>query len=661
MVVKSQRSVERARISSEVLESAIDRGVNYLKKTQHSDGSWLGDYGGPMFLLPLYVAVCRAIELELDSDTRAGIVDYIYRYQNDDGGWGLDIVSPSLMFTTVWNYVALRMLGESKEEPRLKRARNWISSHGGAVGSASWGKISLAIFNLYDYRGLHPIPPEFWLMPKSFPLHPGRYWCHNRMVYLPLAYLYGTRSRVPLDPLLRELRDEIYLQPYDSIDWPAQRWVLAETDRIIPHSQPLKLAHRALYALEEKRPRWLRKKALKRILELVRYEDQTTNYICIGPVNKLFNTLVWHFENPRGPEVRKHAEKLPLYLWRAEDGIKMNGYNSSQLWDTAFAVQAISESGRFEQAREVMERAFSYIESNQVLEDPPQYWRYFRDPAKGGWPFSNRPHGWPISDCTAEGLKASLLLEQNFSLKLPRERLRWAVDLLLFFQNSDGGWATYERRRAPKWLELFNPSDVFANIMVDYSYVECTSACIQALSKFRQFDREYRKGEIERAIERGKEFILSIQRDDGGWLGSWGICFTYGTWFGIWGLRSAGLPPTHPAIQKGCEFLLSHQNSDGGWGEHPRSCLEERYISEESQPVRTSWALLALLAGGFVEHPAVAKGIEFLLKKQRDDGSWPQEMIAGIFNKTCAIHYDNYPKIFPLWALSYYRNLLYEK
>ena len=28
------------------------------------------------------------------------------------------------------------------------------------------------------------------------------------------------------------------------------------------------------------------------------------------------------------------------YLWVAEDGMKMQGYNGSQLWDTAFAVQA---------------------------------------------------------------------------------------------------------------------------------------------------------------------------------------------------------------------------------------------------------------------------------------------------------------------------------
>src|SRR6478735_7546247 len=33
---------------------ALERGLSYLGRTQHADGSWHGDYGGPMFLLPLY-------------------------------------------------------------------------------------------------------------------------------------------------------------------------------------------------------------------------------------------------------------------------------------------------------------------------------------------------------------------------------------------------------------------------------------------------------------------------------------------------------------------------------------------------------------------------------------------------------------------------------
>ena len=37
-------------------------------------------------------------------------------------------------------------------------------------------------------------------------------------------------------------------------------------------------------------------------------------------------------------------------------------------------------------------------------------------------------------------------------------------------------------------------------------------------------------------------------------------------------------------------------------------------------------------------------------------GTWQDDEIAGVFNKTCAIHYDNYQKVFPLWALANFRN-----
>ena len=66
----------------------------------------------------------------------------------------------------------------------------------------------------------------------------------------------------------------------------------------------------------------------------------------------------------------------------------------------------------------------------------------------------------------------------------------------------------------------------------------------------------------------------------------------------------------------------------------------------------TGWATLALIAAGQGQTPAVRRAVEFLRQRQRRDGSFPAEGIAGVFNKTCAIHYDNYLKVFPLWALA---------
>jgi lanosterol synthase len=72
----------------------------------------------------------------------------------------------------------------------------------------------------------------------------------------------------------------------------------------------------------------------------------------------------------------------------------------------------------------------------------------------------------------------------------------------------------------------------------------------------------------------------------------------------------------------------------------------------------TAWALLGLCAADARSSRALLPGARFLVARQNPDGSYPPERIAGMFNKTCAIHYDNYLNVFPLWALGRVRELL---
>lgn len=116
---------------------------------------------------------------------------------------------------------------------------------------------------------------------------------------------------------------------------------------------------------------------------------------------------------------------------------------------------------------------------------------YYRHISEGGWPFSTsarkstilnlrmwikgflyetlfgifiKTDGWPISDCTSEGLKAVLCLmrtkciqdglKDNSLLPISEQRLHKAVNVLLTYQNEDGG----------KWNEF--PSDDTADYKV---------------------------------------------------------------------------------------------------------------------------------------------------------------------------------------------------
>eukprot|EP01132_Coremiostelium_polycephalum_P005557 gene5557-6920_t len=617
-------------------QEAITKAFQYFSAVQTEDGHWAGDYGGPMFLLPGLVITCYVTGYQLPEEHQREIIRYLFNRQNqNDGGWGLHIEASSDIFGTSLTYVTLRILGVSENNPSIVKARQFLHSNGSALGIPSWGKFWLAVLNVYKWEGLNPIPIEFWLLPYKFPICPGRWWCHCRMVYLPMSYIYARRVTCKETDLVKALRRELYTTDYEKIDWPKQRDNVSSLDMYYPHTLLLKTINGALNAYEKVHSTWLRDKAVEFTFDQIRFEDEQTKYIDIGPVNKTINMLcVWDREG-QSSNFYKHADRLFDYLWLGHDGMKMQGYNGSQLWDTAFTIQAMVETGIAHQFPHCMKKCNEYLDISQVPEDAPQMDKYFRHISKGAWPFSTVDHGWPISDCTAEGIKAALSLRSIPNIDpISIERVSHGINVILSLQNKDGGWASYENKRGPNWLEKFNPSEVFYNIMIDYSYVECSAACIQAMVAFRKHAPNHpRIKEVNRSIQRGVKFIKSIQRSDGSWFGSWGICFTYGTWFGVEGLVAAGEPLNSPSIVNACKFLLSKQRQDGGWGESFKSNVTKNYVqNDESHIVNTSWALLSLMSAKYPDREPIERGIKFLISRQYPNGDFPQETIIARYN-----------------------------
>jgi squalene/oxidosqualene cyclase-like protein len=649
-----------------VFKSAY-KAIHYFQSLQAEDGHFPGDYGGPMFLTPGLIIASYVTETPLHPVQRTLIKRYMLNHQNEDGGWGLHLEGNSTMFGTVLQYVALRILGMNKSDKEIVKAGNWIRQNGGATGIPSWGKFYLSVLGCYEWDGCNSLLPEMWLFPKWLPVHPWRYWCHARMVYLPMSYCYGHRFTGKITPLVQSLRNEIYTEPYEKIDWRKARNHCAETDLYYPQSRLLKLLSFFINLYEKFPVQSWRKKALSFILEYIHAEDRQTNYIDIGPVNQAINSIcIFHACGKDSPQFQQHKERWNDYLWLAEDGMKMNGYNGSQLWDTAFAAQAIAEGGMEKYFPETTQKAYHFIDISQIQTETENREKFFRHIQIGGWPFSTLEHGWPITDCTAEGLKAILTIHKTGRNKhsspvVSNKRLFDAVNVILSFQNSDGSWATYELTRGPVWLELLNPSEIFGGIMIDYGYTECTSACVQALIQFQEQYPNHRKNEIDSAVENGINFILKQQQTDGSWYGSWAVCFTYGTWFGVEALAAfqkiKNSEKINKALQKAKSFLLSKQNDDGGWGEKFESCVHKKYVPhEQSQVVNTSWALLSLMAvnNSNNDEIIIEKGIQFLLNQQHENGDWQQQSINGVFNHNCMITYSNYRNIFPIWALSRY-------
>lgn len=80
------------------------------------------------------------------------IIDYSHRH----------IAGKSTVFGTALNYTAMRLLGVSKDDPDINRARRLLHNLGGAIGIPSWGKFWLSVLNVYDWNGVNSLLPELW-------------------------------------------------------------------------------------------------------------------------------------------------------------------------------------------------------------------------------------------------------------------------------------------------------------------------------------------------------------------------------------------------------------------------------------------------------------------------------------------------------------------
>lgn len=643
-------------------ESAHRRAAARLLSLQQADGCWEGEMAWNTMILSQRVILSRITGRMPGDRDRAGMIRHFEVTRTAEGGWGQHREAPPSVFCTTLAYVALRMLGREPGDPLTEPARCWLRAQpGGVLAIPTWGKFWLAMIGLYDYAAVNPFPPELFLLPRWLPAHPDRLYCHTRNIYQGIAYLYGRRFRADLGPLTASLAAELYGGPVPRSRFRANRDAISVTDL---HRRPawlLRAGYRLLLGYERVHSRRLRERALNRCLVRIRAEQHATAGQGLSPVNAVLDCLALFADDPRDPEV--DAGTRALEYWRWSDpaaGIRYAGARS-HTWDTAFAAEALTAHTEPAGAATALRGAHAYLRQAQLAgwqAAPPPAGRAETD---GGWCFSDGGHRWPVSDCTAEAVTALRHAEQSLrgppDGRLSGERSRAAARFIMERQNDDGGFGTYERRRGPAWLEALNPSEMFADCMVEGSYVECTGSALVALSLLRQDQSDPQDRQLDGAIGRGVRFLRGAQRPDGSFPGTWGINFTYGTFLAVRGLRAAGIGPRDPALARAGAWLAAVQRPDGGWGEHHSGCTRGVYVAHpDAQPVMTSWALLALLdaSGDDASSAAVQRGIQWLCGAQRPDGSWPPGALNGVFFGTGMLHYELYPAYFPVWALGRY-------
>jgi squalene-hopene/tetraprenyl-beta-curcumene cyclase len=262
----------------------------------------------------------------------------------------------------------------------------------------------------------------------------------------------------------------------------------------------------------------------------------------------------------------------------------------------------------------------------------------------GGWFFEYRNGFYPDTDDTAMVLMA-LAKTGYAATSAGRPAVERGLRWLMGMQNRDGGWAAFDRDINREVLTRVPFAD--HNAMLDPSCPDITARVLEALG-------HHGYGVDNPQVARAIAFIEKTQDPRGCWPGRWGVNYIYGTWQVLAGLHSIGHDRSSPVVRAAVRWLESVQQDCGGWGESCASYDDPRLAGQGTPTAsQTGWALIALLAAGEERSPCVRRGIDYLVRTQRPDGTWHEDQFTGTgFPKVFYLKYHLYSLYFPLMALA---------
>ena len=639
------------------IADGIARARAWLLDQQHPDGYWCGELEADSMLESDYIFMHTLLGTG-DPGKMERAVNEILRHQNEDGGWSLYPGGPSNISYGVKAYLALKIMGWSKDHPVMVKAREWVLANGGVVECNTFTKIYLCALGQYDYNAVPAIPPEIVLFPNWFYFNLYEISSWSRGILVPLSIIYAKKPFKKLAP--EQGIEELFVGGrHTNLHL---RW---DRKRPVSWRNFFLLTDRMVHWFERVHIRPLRKMAINRAKEwmLERFE-KSDGLGAIYPA--MLNSIValrcldYSLDDPQLIRAMDEFEKLGIDCPEGTPDYPIPTFRMQPcfppVWDTAQAMYALGEAGvRRDDPR--MLKAADWILSKEVRQKG-DWAEKVKNVEPGGWYFEFNNEFYPDVDDTGQVLMALNCVDH------PRERYQHevcqrAINWIWAMQCKNGGWAAFDKDNTKSIFQYIPFAD--HNAMLDPPTVDITGRMLEMLAQYGFTRKDPR-------VEKAVQFILKEQEADGSWFGRWGVNYLYGTFLVLRGLEAMGMWNHEPAVQQAAEWIRMVQNADGGWGETCGTYDDpnQRGIGP-STPSQTAWALLGLLAAGDTRSDSVAKGVRWLIERQHNDGSW-DELVPGRngesyytgtgFPRVFYLGYHLYKQYFPLLALTTYERAM---
>jgi squalene-hopene/tetraprenyl-beta-curcumene cyclase len=596
---------------------ALKRGAQHLRGLQHPDGWWKGELETNVTIdsEDLFVRHYLGILTPKQTDSTAR---WIRSKQRDDGSWATFYGGPKDLSTTVEAYVALRLAGDAPDAEHMRRASELIRDLGGVERTRVFTRMWLSLLGLWSWHDVPVLPPEQILLPPRAPLSIYSFgcWARQTLVALSIASALRPKTTVPFE--IDELRTGA------TTEMPIEPWARLFT-----------YIDRGLHRYERKPNAALRRRALRAAEKwVVDRQEADGSWGGIQPPWVWSIVALHSLGYPLDhPVIVKALAGLDSFTIEDIQGRRLEACQSP-VWDTALAVIALLDAG-FDPGHDAVARGARWLAGREIRVHGDWSVRV-PDVAPGGFPFEFANDNYPDVDDTAVVVLA--LRRAAIDDGGAAERgVAWSLGM----QSSDGGWAAFDVDNTSSLPRKLPFCDFGA--VTDPPSADVTAHMVEMLAA------EGRTGDV--STQRGIEWLLRDQEDDGSWFGRWGANHVYGTAAVLPALAAAGMAE-HPSVGAAVRWLEQVQNEDGGFGEDLRSYRDPEWRGRgASTASQTAWALLAFHAAG-EESPAVQRAVQWLVETQRRDGSWDEPYFTGTgFPGDFYLNYHLYRQVFPVMAL----------